>query len=91
MRATDPGLDRRAVALSIGMPDHHRAGGAGSVAGLVGRSIVDDKNFAPAGGRRETRDDLTDRGGFVVSGDDDGGCFGRCQGSEAFVPSHQRL
>ena len=56
----DAGLHRGAVALVVGMPDHPGAGRRRLSAGVVGRSVVDDEDFAPSGGREQVANDGAD-------------------------------
>ena len=67
----DAGLHRGAVALVVGMPDHAGAGGRRLSAGVVGRSVVDDEDFAPSGGREQVANDGGDGRGLVVGRNDD--------------------
>ena len=53
------------------MPDHPGAGGRRLSAGVVGRAVVDDEDFAPSGGREQVANDGADGRGLVVGRNDD--------------------
>ena len=69
--SADRGLDRRPVALVIGMTNHARARILRRLPRAIGGSIVDHEDLVPIGSGAQLVHDLTDALAFVEGGHDD--------------------
>ena len=65
------GLDRGAVAETLGMPDDRGARRFRNARGIVGRAVVNDDDLGIGIGVFRTGDGSADGAGLVLGGDDD--------------------